>query len=67
MLSIVHFSHFVFKCRKHNYFCCDFLLGLLIINLSFVANFVILHIQRFLVITNRDFYGLLLLAGVLKN
>ena len=33
MHSIVHFSHFVFKCRKHNYFCCDFLLGLLILNL----------------------------------
>ena len=30
---------FCFKCRNHNYFCCDFLLGLLIINLSFVANF----------------------------
>ena len=39
MHSIVHFSHFVFKCRKHNYFCCDFLLGLLILNISFVANF----------------------------
>ena len=32
MHSILYFSHFVFKCRKHNYFCCDFLLG-------FVANF----------------------------
>ena len=29
------FFSFCFKCRKHNYFCCDFL----IINLSFVANF----------------------------
>ena len=38
MLSVVHFSHFGFKCRKHNYFCCDFLLGLLNLNLSFVAN-----------------------------
>ena len=37
--SIVNFSHFVFKCRKHNYFCCEFLLGLLILNLCFVVNF----------------------------
>ena len=29
------FLAFCFKCRKHNYFCCDFL----IINLNFVANF----------------------------
>ena len=33
------FLEFCFKCRTHNYFCCDFLLGLLIIKLSFVANF----------------------------
>ena len=39
MHSIVHFSRFVFKCREHNYFCCDFLLGLLILNLNFVENF----------------------------
>ena len=29
------FLAFGFKCRKQNYFCCDFL----IINLIFVANF----------------------------
>ena len=29
------FLTFCFKCRKQNYFCCDFL----IINLIFVANF----------------------------
>ena len=78
MHSIVNFSHFVFNCQKHNYFCCDFLFGL---NLSFVAKLevgswisqmdyfmfwwfkpiafhLILHTQRSLVITNRDFYGL---------
>ena len=78
MHSIVYFSHFVFNCQKHNYFCCDFLLGL---SLSFVAKLevgswisqmdyfmfwwfkpiafhLILHTQRSLVITNRDFYGL---------
>ena len=37
MHSIVHFSHFVFKCGKQNYICFDYLLALLIINLSFVA------------------------------
>ena len=37
------FSHFAFKCQKHNYFCCDFLLGLLILNLSFVANFEVVY------------------------
>ena len=81
MHSIVNFSHFVFNCQKHNYFCSDFLLGL---NLSFVAKLevgswilqmdyfvfwwlkpiafhLILHTQRSLVITNRDFHRLLVI------
>ena len=41
MHYIVHFSYFVSKCRKHNDFCCDFLLGLSI--LSFVANFEVVY------------------------
>ena len=49
MHSFVHFSHFVFKCRKHDYFCCDFFLSLLIINLSFVANF---EVECFVIIAN---------------
>ena len=33
-----NFSHFVFKCRKHNNFCYKFLFCLLILNLSFVES-----------------------------
>ena len=74
--------------QKRDYFCCEFLLGLLILNLSFVANvecFLIvassglrhalmvstnrissyLAYSAFLVITNRDIYGFLIVLSKL--
>ena len=44
------FLPFCFKCWKHNYFCCYFLVGFLIINLSFVANF---EVECFWIIAKR--------------
>ena len=60
ILNAFHCAVLAFCSRVENtiIFVATFLLDLLIINLSFVANFVILHIQHFLVITNRDFYSL---------
>ena len=61
--SIVHFSRFVFKWRKHEYFCCDFKFKFRILKLNVfeclqvdyvmfwwfkpIAFHLILHIQRF--------------------